>query len=376
MKRKTAMAVAGMLVMLTGLAGCGGNDTEEKGSVQIQEEIIVEEPAIEEADASDFDKEELILEEEKKMIDTEVPVQPGTYIAVVSKSVDGEFWDLVKKGMEDAVASVNEMYEFEKAEEITMTFEGPDNELDVEIQVNTIDAVISENPDVLCISVGDMDSCIAQLEAARENGIPVISFDSNVSESDLITAYRATDNLEVGRIAASKLAEKLDETGAIAVFSAPEMTESGRQRVEGFQNELENYDGMEIVDIIYLDQVEDMRSAMQSSIATHPELKAVFCTNADVSEIYLTLEHNLDGRNIYMVGVDATTMQQEAVRNGQQLGVISQNPHLMGFVTIWTALQASVEDEAAVEFAKNELLQPVWIDAENIDDAEYGKYLY
>lgn len=29
-----------------------------------------------------------------------------------------------------------------------MTFEGPDNEEDVETQINTIDAVIAENPDV------------------------------------------------------------------------------------------------------------------------------------------------------------------------------------------------------------------------------------
>lgn len=49
-----------------------------------------------------------------------------------------------------------------------MTFEGPDNEEDVETQINTIDAVIAENPDVLCISASDMDSCEAQLEAAKE----------------------------------------------------------------------------------------------------------------------------------------------------------------------------------------------------------------
>ena len=78
-----------------------------------------------------------------------------------------------------------------------MTFEGPDNEEDVETQINTIDAVIAENPDVLCISASDMDSCEAQLEAAKENGIPVIAFDSNVAEKKLVKAYRGTDNVPV-----------------------------------------------------------------------------------------------------------------------------------------------------------------------------------
>ena len=89
---------------------------------------------------------------------------------------------MVKKGMEDAVKEINKAYGYKKDDQITMTFEGPDNEEDVETQINTIDAVIAENPDVLCISASDMDSCEAQLEAAKENGIPVIAFDSNVAE--------------------------------------------------------------------------------------------------------------------------------------------------------------------------------------------------
>ena len=112
MKKKTAIAVTGVLVILTGLVGCGGNDTEENGSVQVQEELNIEE-----SDTDQEDARKQLLEEEKKMIDTAVPVQKGTHIAVVSKSISGEFWDLVKLGMEDAVASVNEIYGFEKNEE-------------------------------------------------------------------------------------------------------------------------------------------------------------------------------------------------------------------------------------------------------------------
>ena len=400
MMKKTAMAAAGMFLMIGILSGCRGNITEEKNLEQIQEmhtEDQWEDPAYEEGDTetdedsdtmgSEKDMEKvqeemketarrLLLEEERQMIDTDIPLQGGAHIAVVSKSTGGEFWGLVQQGMEDAVAVVNELYGFSKEDAITMYFEGADSELDVETQVNTIDAVISENPDVLCISAVDMDSCSAQLEAARENGIPVVAFDSNVSESEMISAYRASDNLEVGRIAAVKLAEAMEETGAIAVFSAPEMTESGRQRLEGFEKELVNYPEMEIVEVLYLDQVDDMKSAMQSTIAGHPEIRGVFCTNAEVSEIYLGVEETLENRNILMVGVDATTIQQEAVHNGRQLGIVSQNPHLMGFETVWTALLTTVQGETGVEFEKRELLVPAWIDRENIDDAEYGKYLY
>ena len=111
----------------------------------------------------------------------------------------------MEEGMEAAVKDVNTAYGFKKEDQITMTFEGPDNEEDVESQINTLDAVIAENPSVVCLSAGDMESCQAQLEAAKENGIPVIAFDSNVSDTKLIRAFRGTDNTQIGKYAAYKL---------------------------------------------------------------------------------------------------------------------------------------------------------------------------
>ena len=55
-------------------------------------------------------------------IDISAKIQPGTKIAVVSKSKKGQFWSLVQKGMEQAVSDVNEAYNFEKDDKITMTF--------------------------------------------------------------------------------------------------------------------------------------------------------------------------------------------------------------------------------------------------------------
>ena len=116
-----------------------------------------------------------------------------------------------------------------------MTFEGPDNELNVEEQVNTLDAVIAENPSVLCFSASDMNSCQAPLETATENDIPVIIFDSNISENELVTGFYGTDNERVGEISGEKMAEALNEKGSILIFSAQEKTESSQKRVSGFK---------------------------------------------------------------------------------------------------------------------------------------------
>ena len=201
--RKVAVIPAVLLTALCTLTGCKREEVEK-----IIEPLVSDVQTAETTEKAQEEEEPAIPE-----IDTSVEIQAGARIAVVSKSVSGSFWGLVKQGMEQAVADVNEAYGFGKDEQITMTFEGASNETDVESQVNTLDAVIAENPDVLCISASDVNSLQAQLEAAKENGIPVVAFDSNVSDSKMVRAFRGTDNTRVGEIAAYRLAVAIGKMG-------------------------------------------------------------------------------------------------------------------------------------------------------------------
>ena len=367
MKRAVVAAIS-LMTGLTMLTGCSKAEVEETIQPLVADAI---EESDSEAEAVDEQDESPLIPE----IDTDVKIEAGSRIAVVSKSVKGEYWKMVKKGMEDAVKAINDAYGFKKDDQITMTFEGPDNEEDVESQINTIDAVIAENPDVLCISASDMDSCQAQLEAAKENEIPVVAFDSNVSEKKLVKAYRGTDNVQVGKMAAYQLGSALGKMGKVAVFSAQQKTKSVQDRVDGFMNNIQKYGDIEVVETIYSDQVDDMETAMKEVLDKYPALDGVFCTNADVTELYLGLEKSDAGDAPALVGVDATTKQQEAIRNGEEIGCVSQQSYAMGYQTIWTAAETTAPKKS-VTIEKNLLLNPAWIDSESVDDPDSSAYLY
>ena len=367
MKRAVVAAIS-LMTGLTMLTGCSKAEVEETIQPLVADAI---EESDSEAEAVDEQDESPLIPE----IDTDVKIEAGSRIAVVSKSVKGEYWKMVKKGMEDAVKAINDAYGFKKDDQITMTFEGPDNEEDVESQINTIDAVIAENPDVLCISASDMDSCQAQLEAAKENEIPVVAFDSNVSEKKLVKAYRGTDNVQVGKMAAYQLGSALGKMGKVAVFSAQQKTKSVQDRVDGFMNNIQKYGDIEVVEVIYSDQVDDMETAMKEVLDKYPALDGVFCTNADVTELYLGLEKSDSGDAPALVGVDATTKQQEAIRNGEEIGCVSQQSYAMGYQTIWTAAETTAPKKS-VTIEKNLLLNPAWIDSESVDDPDSSAYLY
>ena len=376
--KKAAVAVlflAGAVLVAGGSGKIGGfthliADVQAEDDLQDGTEVPEHEISAAEADNEETE------EDRASKIDTTITLGAGSRIAVVSKATDGEYWKLVRQGMEAAVKDINTAYDFTSDDAITMTFEGPSDESDVETQINTLDAVIAENPTVLCLSASDIESCQAQLEAASENGIPVVVFDSNVNDDALVAAFRGTDNEYVGKMAAEKLADAIGGSGKIAVFSAQEKTESIQKRVEGFEEAIaSDYPDISIVSKIYMDQVEDMSEAISNVLTSYPDLAGVFCTNENASNLYLSVDK---GENApVMVGVDASTVQQDAIKNGQELGCVSQDPYEIGYQTIIAAAQAmSTDEEQAAAVEKNVLLEPGWIDAANIEDSQNSNYLY
>ena len=376
--KKAAVAVLFLAgaILVAGGSGKIGGFTHLIADVQAEDDLQdgteVPEHEISAAEADDEESEE----DRASKIDTTITLGAGSRIAVVSKATDGEYWKLVRQGMEAAVKDINTAYDFTSDDAITMTFEGPSDESDVETQINTLDAVIAENPTVLCLSASDIESCQAQLEAASENGIPVVIFDSNVNDDALVAAFRGTDNEYVGKMAAEKLADAIGGSGKIAVFSAQEKTESIQKRVEGFEEAIAaDYPNISIVSKIYMDQVEDMSEAISNVLTSYPDLAGVFCTNEDASNLYLSVDKRENAP--VMVGVDASTVQQDAIKNGQELGCVSQDPYEIGYQTIIVAAQAmSTDEEQAAAVEKNVLLEPGWIDAANIDDPQNSNYLY
>lgn len=131
---------------------------------------------------------------------------------------------------------------------------------------------------------------------------------------------------------------------------------------------------MNILEEIYADEVEDMNAAMQEALKKHPEADGVYCTNADVADLYLSLEQT-DEQLPVMIGVDATTKQQAAVKDGREFGIVSQDPYEMGYQTILAAAHMT-DSDGVQKSEETDLLEPAWIDSSNIDNPEYSNFIY
>ena len=301
----------------------------------------------------------------------ELTPEAGSRIAVVLKSTRDEFWTTVRDGIEDAVKALNEKMGYTGEDQIMVSFDGPTDDSDVEKQIDLIDTVLSENPTILCIAAIDRQSCEAQLEMAAENDIPVVMLDSG-EESGPISALCATDNYAAGTEAAKKMAEAIGDEGQIAVMTHTESTQTSQDREKGFTDEIsKNHPNIEIVNISHENDDFTMEKMADAVFTLYPEVEGYFCTNEDASGAVLDA---LDaaGKEITVIGFDSGEQQQNAVKNGTELGFFAQNPYGMGYAAVIAGVRA--DQNLEVDTFINTSYQ--WIDSSNLENEEYSSYLY
>lgn len=359
--------------------GAENTENQENVSTDIKTDTKSEGDESENTDAENDDmKDDLTMQklrENGSSIDytslEEINLEAGSHIAVVVKITKNGFWTSVKRGMDAAVADLNEKLGYKGDDKIKLTFEGPSDETDVEDQINIIDAVLGENPDVLCLSAIDMDSCQAQLEAAEENGIPVIVLDSGVKTGN-VNATCVVDNYQAGVQAAVKLADTIGGSGKIAVMTHVESAQNCQEREQGFTETIaEKYPDIEIVNISHQNEETSVSEMAESVLKLFPDVKGYFCTNENVSGDVLDAI-SASGKEVAVVGIDAGKKQKDAIKSGKEVGVLVQNAYGMGYATVVAAARAALGME------NDESINPgmEWIDSENISDERYANYLY
>ena len=286
------------------------------------------------------------------------------YIPVISKGFQHQFWLAVKAGAEKAAVDYD----------VTITFEGPENESMVDKQMDMLQVAIDKNPAAICFAAVDSKAAIPLLEQAKEKGIPIIGFDSGV-DSDIPLSTAATDNIAAAALAADKMAELIGGAGEVAIIAHDQTSRTGIDRVKGFTDRVaEKYPDITIVSTQYGggDQLRSTDLA-KAVIQGNPELKGFFGANEGsiIGVMNAVQELGMKGK-LVVIGYDSGQQQIEAIRSGLLAGAITQDPIGIGYKAV----------EAAVKAVKGETLPLFidtgfhWYDSTNIDDPVIAALLY
>ena len=291
-------------------------------------------------------------------------VSSSTYIPVISKSFQHQFWQEVKLGSENAARELN----------VRITFEGPENESQVDKQIEMLQAALDKKPNAICLAALDSKAVVPLLEKAQSAKIPVVGFDSGVDSTIPVTTA-ATDNLAAAGAAADKMAEMIGDEGEVGVVVHDQTSRTGIDRRDGFVNEMKTkHPRVNIVDIQYGggDQLKstDLAKAMMQA---HPNLKGFFGANEGsiIGVLNAVKELNKQGK-LVVIGYDSGKQQTDAIRSGVEAGAITQDPIGIGYKCVDSAVKA-IKGES---LPKNIDTGFYWYDKTNIDDPKVKAVLY
>jgi ribose transport system substrate-binding protein len=292
------------------------------------------------------------------------PAAAQTYIPVISKGFQHQFWQAVKMGAEKAAKDLK----------VKITFEGPESESQVDKQLEMLQAALAKKPQAICLAALDSKAAVPLLRKAQSAKIPVVGFDSGV-DSDIPVATAATDNIAAAGYAADKMAQLIGDQGEVAAIVHDQTSRTGIDRRDGFLKRMkEKHPKIKVVDVQYGggDHLKSTDLA-KAIIQAHPNLKGMFGANegSAIGVLNAIKELRKQGK-IVVIGYDAGKQQKDAVRKGIMAGAVSQDPVGIGYKCVETAVKA-IKGEKVPKTIDTGFK---WYDKTNVDSPAMKPLLY
>src|SRR5918992_1845779 len=254
----------------------------------------------------------------------------------------------------------------------TLEVQGPDA-WDPAKQTPIVDSIVADKPDAILIAPTDDTAMLAPLLQAKQAGIEVVLVDTTLKDPSLAASQVTSDNEAAGRLAAETVAKEVGGKGSVLTVDVSPGISTTEARVRGFGEGAEAA-GLEDLGVEYsADDPAKAASIVTSTLAKHPDLKAVFATNTLTGEGAATgLRQARKTGDVKLIGFDANPSGVEALENDVAQAQVVLKPLDIGAQGVEQAV-AALEGKPTEEKV---LTGSLVATKDNLQDAEIQKYLY
>jgi len=251
--------------------------------------------------------------------------------------------------------------EVEKNGDRLITF---DPNRDIVKQISQIEDMISQEIDALFLNPVDLEAIRPALVSLNSANIPVINFDSEVKDLDLVAAYVGSDNRNAGYICGVDLVKHFPNGGPIAILDSPARI-STRTRIEGFKEAIAG-NGFTIV---FLRDAQGnaslARQYIEEMLKSNTKVIALMGSNDIVALAAYAACQDAGRTDILIYGVDGSpAAKAEIARRGQFAGSGAQSPISIAREAV--AVAYKILNNQAYE--KRVPVKTFMINQENIDE--------
>ena len=198
---------------------------------------------------------------------------------------------------------------------------------DVTKQISQVEDMLSQKLDGLFMNPVDAQGIIPALDLAKEAGVPMVGFDTEVGDMSYLVSYTGSDNYNAGKVVGEDLVKKAPNGGKIIVLDSPTM-QSVVDRTNGFMDAIKDH-GFEVV--AQQDAKGNLQIAMgiaEDLLQSNPDVVAIFGGNDPTALGALAAANAAGIKNCMIYGVDGSPDIKSELASGNSLieGSGAQSP--------------------------------------------------
>ena len=210
-------------------------------------------------------------------------------------------------------------------------------------QTSDIEDLVSRNVGVLIVNPVDSDAVAPAVKSAMSQGIKVIAVDRGVNGVD-VDCQIASDNVAGARMATEYLMELVGEGAKVAELQGVPGASATIDRGEGFHQVADKSLQVAASQTANFNRAEGM-TVMENILQSDGAIKGVFAHNDEMA-LGAVEAVVASGKDIKIVGFDATDDAQKAVKDGKMAATVAQKPDKMGETAIETAVKIMAGETA------------------------------
>ena len=197
----------------------------------------------------------------------------------------------------------NEMKEKVEANGDEIVFTDPGN--DVSKQISQVEDMLSQNLDGLFMNPVDAEGIAPALDQAKEAGVPMVGFDTQVADMSYLVSYTGSDNYNAGKVVGEDLVKKCPDGGEIIVLDSPTM-QSVVDRTNGFLDAIDGHGFTVVAQQDAKGNLEVSLGIAEDLLQAHPDVVAIFGGNDPTALGALAAANAAGIKDCKIYGVDGS----------------------------------------------------------------------
>ncbi|MBX3736084.1 MAG: substrate-binding domain-containing protein [Candidatus Didemnitutus sp.] len=280
-------------------------------------------------------------------------------LGLVAKSQGNPVFQAARVGAEDAAVDLGQKLGLA----IKIDWRTP-NEEDAQKQAEAIEQLVLAGAEGIAVSCSDANKLTDAIDSAVNNGVPIVTFDSDAPASKRFATY-GIDDLECGKQTMEELARVLGGKGIVAVLAGNQNAPNLQRRVAGVREAAKKYPGITIRDVYYHKETpQDAAAKVEQVMQANPDITGW----AMIGGWALFTENALKWQpgTVQCVSVDALPAQLNYIRSGHVPVLLGQQCYQWGYRSVGLLIDKIVLKKGPPTVKEISALQPVTKD--NLDD--------